>query len=134
MSEEFEKGLAIFGRVYGEDQAAGLRAHVEQGDGFGSLQAKWAMEWAFGTVWTRGDKLPDKLRSCAVLGMVIGLGTYDEIKYHTKMGTANGLSRGEIEEIYYSAIPYCGLPKSNIAKAAMIAAFAELDEDAKRKA
>lgn len=66
--------------------------------------------------------------------MVIGLGTYEEIKYHTKMGTANGLTKDEIQEIYYSAIPYCGLPKSNIAKAAMLAGFEELEEAAKRKA
>lgn len=78
-------------------------------------------------------KLSRKMRSCAVLGMVIGLGTYDEIKI-TKMGTANGLSWDEIQEIYYSAIPYCGLPKSNTAKAAIIAGFNELEEEMKRKA
>jgi alkylhydroperoxidase/carboxymuconolactone decarboxylase family protein YurZ len=131
VSEAFEKGLGIFGEVYGDDQAEGLRRYVGAGEGFGVLQAQWAMEWAFGTIWARDEQLPRKLRSCAVLGMVIGLGTYDEIKYHTKMATANGLSREEIQEIYYSAIPYCGLPKSNIAKAAMIAGFAELEEEAR---
>jgi alkylhydroperoxidase/carboxymuconolactone decarboxylase family protein YurZ len=135
MSEAFEKGLKLFGEVYGEDQANGLRAYVSgDSDGFGKLQAQWAMEWAFGTIWTREELLSRKLRSCAVLGMVIGLGTYEEIKYHTKMGTANGLTKDEIQEIYYSAIPYCGLPKSNIAKAAMLAGFEELEEAAKRKA
>jgi alkylhydroperoxidase/carboxymuconolactone decarboxylase family protein YurZ len=130
VSEAFENGLKIFGEVYGEAQADGLRSYVADGQGFGVLQAQWAMEWAFGTIWTREDKLARKLRSCAVLGMVIGLGTHDEIKMHTKMGMANGLTREEIQEIYYSAIPYCGLPKSNIAKAAMIEGFRELDEEA----
>lgn len=130
MSEEFEKGVKIFGEVYGEHQAEGLRSYVAKGEGFGVLQAQWSMEWAFGTVWSREEQLSRKMRSCAVLGMVIGLGTYEEIKYHTKMGTANGLTRDEIQEIYYSAIPYCGLPKSNIAKAAMIAGFSEMDEEA----
>jgi alkylhydroperoxidase/carboxymuconolactone decarboxylase family protein YurZ len=133
MSEAFEKGLKIFGEVYGEDQANGLRAYVGgDSEAFGKLQAQWAMEWAFGTIWTREEQLSRKMRSCAVLGMVIGLGTYDEIKYHTKMGTANGLTKEEIQEIYYSAIPYCGLPKSNLAKAAMIEGFKELEEEAKR--
>jgi alkylhydroperoxidase/carboxymuconolactone decarboxylase family protein YurZ len=132
MSEAFEKGLKIFGEVYGVDQANGLRAYVgADSDGFGKLQAQWAMEWAFGTIWTREEQLSRKLRSCAVLGMVIGLGTYDEIKMHTKMGTANGLTRDEIQEIYYSAIPYCGLPKSNLAKAAMIEGFRELEDEAR---
>ena len=134
MSEAFENGLKIFGEVYGQDQADGLRTYVDKAEGFGVLQAQWAMEWAFGTVWTREEQLSRKMRSCAVLGMVIGLGTYDEIKYHTKMGTANDLTRDEIQEIYYSAIPYCGLPKSNIAKAAMVAGFKELDEEAKARA
>jgi 4-carboxymuconolactone decarboxylase len=135
MSEAFEKGITLFGEVYGEDQADALRAYVGgDSDGFGKLQAQWAMEWAFGTIWTREEQLSRKMRSCAVLGMVIGLGTYEEIKMHTKMGTANGLTRDEIQEIYYSAIPYCGLPKSNIAKAAMIAGFQEMEEEAKAKA
>lgn len=133
MSEAFEKGLKIFGEVYGEDQAEGLRGFVEQGQGFGRLQAQWAIEWAFGTIWTREEQLSRKLRSCAVLGMVIGLGTFEEIKYHTKMGTANGLTKEEIEEIYYSAIPYCGLPKSNLAKAAMLAGFTELEAEARSR-
>lgn len=132
MSEAFEKGIKVFGEVFGEQMAQGVRAYVGQGEGFGKLQAQWAMEWAFGTVWTR-EQLPRKMRSCSVLGMVIGLGTFDEIKYHTRMGLANGLTRDEIQEIYYTAIPYCGLPKSNLAKAAMLEAFAELDAAARAK-
>jgi 4-carboxymuconolactone decarboxylase len=131
VSDTFEKGIKIFGEVYGDAQAEGLRQYISSdNDGFGKLQAKWAMEWAFGTIWAR-DELPRKLRSCAVLGMTIGLGTPDEIKYHTKMGIANGLTKEEIQEIYYTAIPYCGLPKSNGAKAAMLEGFAELEAEGK---
>jgi alkylhydroperoxidase/carboxymuconolactone decarboxylase family protein YurZ len=130
MSEAFEKGLKIFGDVYGKDMAEGLRTHIEQGTQFGSLQGKWAMEWAFGTIWSR-DELPRKMRSCAVLGMVIGLRQVDEIKYHTKMALANGLTRQEIEEIYYTSIPYCGLPISNTAKEAIMEALAEVEASQK---
>jgi 4-carboxymuconolactone decarboxylase len=130
MSEAFEKGVKVFGEVYGQEMAEGVRHYAGSSDSFGSLQAQWAMEWAFGTVWTR-EELPRKLRSCAVLGMTIGMGTSDEIKMHVKMGVANGLTKAEIQEIYYSAIPYCGLPKSNIAKAAMLEAFKELEAEGK---
>jgi 4-carboxymuconolactone decarboxylase len=130
MSEAFERGVKVFGEVYGDAMAEGVRSYSDSNDEFGNLQAKWAIEWAFGTVWTR-DELPRKLRSCAVLGMTIGLGTYDEIKMHTKMGVANGLTKAEIQEIYYSAIPYCGLPKSNVAKAAMLEGFKELEAEGK---
>lgn len=132
MSEAFEKGIGIYGEVYGEDQAKALRAYLDKGEGFGVLQAQWSMEWAFGTVWAREEQLSRKMRSCAVLGMVIALGAYDEIKHHTKMGTANGLTREEIQEIYYSAIPYCGLPRSNIAKAAIQEGFRELETAARQ--
>ncbi|MGE3690705.1 MAG: carboxymuconolactone decarboxylase family protein [Novosphingobium sp.] len=135
MSEAFEKGIKIFGEVYGDDQANALRSYLaSDSQGFGKLQAQWSMEWAFGTIWAREDQLSRKMRSCAVLGMVIGMGTHDEIRMHTKMGTANGLTREEIQEIYYTAIPYCGLPRSNGAKAAILEGFKELEEEAKRKA
>lgn len=126
MSEARDKGLALFEEVYGADMAAGISAYIASSDDFGVKQAEWTLDWAFGEVWTRPG-LDRKLRSCAVLGMLIGLRAADEIKFHTKMGTANGLSRTELEEVFYTAIPYAGFPAANVAKAAMLEAFAELD-------
>lgn len=129
MTDAREKGLALFRDVYGDAATEGLKSHMETSD-FGVEQAKWATDFCFGTVWSR-DGISRKLRSVAVLGMMIGLRQSDEIYYHTKMGIANGLTRTEIEEILYSAVPYCGLPAVNIAKAAMKKAFAELDAPAR---
>ena len=126
MSQEREKGLEIFTKVYGEEAGKGMAAHIASSDAFGIKQAEWTLDWAFGSVWAR-EGLERKLRSCAVIGMLIGLRAHDEIRFHTKMGIANGLTRQELEEIFYSAIPYAGFPAANIAKAAMLAAFAELD-------
>jgi len=125
MADEFETGLGIFGEIYGDKAAEQCRAYVESGS-FGSEQAGFAMSWAFGTVWPR-EGLERKMRSCAVLGMMIALRQFDEIAYHTKMGLENGLTRDEIEEILLTSVPYCGLPASNIAKEAMRKAFAEID-------
>lgn len=125
MSEAREKGLAIFRDVYGEDAARGVQDYMTSG-AFGAQHAAWSVDFAFGTVWSR-EGLERRMRSCAVLGMMIALRQSDEIRYHTKMGIANGLTRTEIEEILYSTIPYCGLPAANIAKAAMLQAFSELD-------
>lgn len=130
MNENFEKGLAIFRDVYGDEAADGLRSYVDKDEGFGVKQAEWSMEWAFGSVWTREEQLARRDRSLAVLGMMIGLRSFEEIRYHTKMGIANGLTRQEIEEVFYSALPYCGFPIANTAKAAMLAAFKDLDEAA----
>ena len=87
MSESFEKGLQVFREVYGDEQADGLRAFTESGEGFGVLQAQWSMEWPFGELWTREEELSRKMRSLAVLGMCIGLRSYEEIKYHCKMAS-----------------------------------------------
>lgn len=134
MSDEntnLEAGYALFSEIYGKDMADGCREFGESGAGFGSLQAKWSLEFPFGQIWTRTDELPRKLRSFAVIGMLVGQGQYEEIKYHTKMGIANGLTRKELEEIFYSALVYCGFPAANTAKAAMLAGFAELEAEGK---
>ena len=126
MSDEYEKGLQVFGEVYGAAARDALVDYHKSG-AFGCLQAKWSMDWVFGVVWAR-DELPRKMRSCATLGMLIALGAEKEIKYHTRMGLANGLTPKEIEEIYYTSIPYCGLPVSNIAKTAILEALTEAGE------
>ncbi len=125
MDQRRETGLAIFREVHGDAAADGLERYIAS-DAFGVEQARWSTDFAFGTVWAR-DGLERKLRSCAVLGMMIALRQSDEIYYHTRMGLANGLSRGEIEEVLYAAVPYCGLPAVNVAKTAMLRAFKELD-------
>jgi alkylhydroperoxidase/carboxymuconolactone decarboxylase family protein YurZ len=123
-----ELGLKLFGEIYGEEQAQALNQYVESG-AFGSELARWAADFAFGTVWTRPG-LERKMRSCAVLGMVIALRQSEEIKFHTVMGMANGLTKGEIEEILNSTVPYAGLPAANVAKAAMLEAFSEIEAGA----
>jgi 4-carboxymuconolactone decarboxylase len=126
MSEVRDKGLALYGEIYGQDEAESMAMYIASGDGFGVKQAEWTLDWSFGQVWA-STRLERKMRSCAVLGMLIGLRAADEIKYHTRMGIANGLTRQELEEIFYTAIPYAGFPAANVAKAAMLEVFAEID-------
>lgn len=126
MSDAREKGLALFAEVYGPEMAAATRERIAASTEFGSKQSEWTIDWVFGEIWTRPG-LERKLRSCAVLGMLIGQSAHDEIKFHTKMGIANGLTREELEEVFYTTFPYVGFPAANVAKSAMLAAFAELD-------
>jgi 4-carboxymuconolactone decarboxylase len=125
MSEAREKGQAIFAEIYGADMAAGMQAHIASGT-FGADVARYANDFAFGEIWAR-DGIERKMRSCAVLGMVIALRQFDEIGYHVKMGLKNGLTRAELEEVLITAIPYCGIPATQTAKAAMTKALAEVD-------
>ncbi len=123
-----EKGFAVFAEVYGAEAAEGTRQAMASGDAMTRTHIEWTMTWPFGSLWTRPG-LERKQRSLAVLGMMIGGGHFEETKYHTKMGLANGLTRAEIEEVFLSAIPYLGFPAANKAKAAILAAFAELDDN-----
>ena len=128
MKTAHEKGMSLFEEVYGAEMATGLARYLET-DAFGVECARWSNDFSFGTVWARDD-IERKLRSCVVLGMMIALRQTDEIRYHTKMGLVNGLTRDELEAILYTSVPYCGFPASNVAKAAMLAAFAEIDSAA----
>lgn len=129
MDNSFEKGVALFREIYGDQLADAMQAHIATDSGFGANHARWAMEFPFGTIWHR-DGLERRMRSAAVLGMLIAQGATEEIKYLTRMGLKNGLSRTEIEEILYSSIPYCGFPASASARRAMAEVFAEMDENA----
>ena len=131
MSDDFENGLAVFADVYGPEMAETCRKSAQSDDDFTALHIKWSMELPFGQLWTREDKLSRRDRSLAVLGMCIGQRSLEEIRYHTIMGVANGLTRAEIEEVFLSAIPYCGFPAANTAKAAISEWFRALEEAGK---
>ena len=125
MSDERERGLTFFGDVLGDENKSGLREHIVSSD-FGKECGKWAADFAFGTVWTR-EGLDRKLRSCAVLGMLMALRQAEEIKHHVRIALANGLTVKELEEVLYLSIPYAGFPAANTAKIAMIEALAEIE-------
>lgn len=129
MTENFDKGLTLFREWYGDEMAEGTRTYALGDEGFGPLQAKWTLEFPFGQIWTREEHLPRKLRSLAVIGMLIGQGQAGELKLHVKIGVRNGLTRRELEEVFYTALPYCGFPLANSAKTAMMDAFVELEAE-----
>jgi len=126
--KNYDEGLKLFGEIYGAEAAVGADAVVRRGNSFGVELVRWTMEFVFASVWLR-PQLERKLRSSATIGMLIALRQSDEIKYHTKMGIKNGLSRTELEEIIYTAVPYAGVPAAQNAKKAMLEAFAELDAE-----
>jgi len=127
MSDKRERGIGFFGDVLGEERATDLRTHIGSAD-FGRECATWAADFAFGTVWTR-EGLDRKMRSCAVLGMLIALRQTDEIKYHVRIALVNGLTVKELEEVLYLSVPYAGFPAANSAKKAMIEVLQEIDDE-----
>jgi len=132
MTNARETGLKLFAEVYGAEAARGLETYIATDD-FGVEIARWTADFVFPEIWAR-DGLERKLRSCVVLGMLIALRQPEETRYHTKMGMANGLTPKEIEEILYTAVPYCGIPAANTAKEAMRAAFRDVEAASTAKA
>jgi alkylhydroperoxidase/carboxymuconolactone decarboxylase family protein YurZ len=126
MSDKRERGIGFFGDVLGQEHTADLREHIDSTD-FGRECATWASDFAFGTVWTR-EGLDRRLRSCAVLCMLIALRQTEEIKYHVRIALANGLTIKELEEVLYLSVPYAGFPAANSAKHAMLEALREIDD------
>jgi 4-carboxymuconolactone decarboxylase len=122
--EKRERGTRFFGEVLGEDMKDGMAEHMASDD-FGKECATWAADFAFGTVWTR-EGLERRMRSCAVMGMLIALRQPDELKHHVRIALANGLTLREIEEVLYLSVPYAGFPAANTAKQAMIDALREI--------
>lgn len=130
MEAEREKGLRLFEEIYGADAARRVGDLAVSNTDFGAEQSRWTLDFVFGSVWAR-EGLERKMRSCAVLGLLIAQCQHEEIKYHTKMGMKNGLTRQELEEIFYTALPYAGFPAANSAKKAMLEAFAEMEAEAR---
>lgn len=128
MESAREKGLKLFCEMYGDDMAEGVAARAELGGDFGSEQSAWTLDFAYGTVWAR-EGMDRKLRSCVILGMLIAQRQHDEIKFHTLTALKNGVTKQELEEIIYTAIPYAGFPAANSGKQAMLEAFAEMEAE-----
>lgn len=124
MDQKRDRGMGFFGDVLGDDLKDGLRDHIDS-DTFGKECGTWAADFAFGTVWTR-EGLDRRLRSCAVMGMLIALRQTEELKHHVRIALANGLSLQEIEEVLYLSIPYAGFPAANSAKVAMLEVLRDL--------
>lgn len=123
MGERRQVGVGLFGQLLGGEQETALRKHMASTE-FGKECATWAAEFEFGTVWARPG-LEQKLRSCAVIAMMIAQRQTEELKYHVRIALANGLTVTELEELLYLSVPYVGFPAANSARQAMMAALEE---------
>lgn len=77
--------------------------------GFGVGLGELTLDTVFGALWTRPG-LDRRSRSLVTLGILIALRAEDELKLHLRIGTRNGLTRQELEEVIYHAAGYAGFP------------------------
>ena len=123
MPERFERGVALMREMMGGQFAEAMQAHVAQG-GFASDIARFAVEHAFGDVWSR-DGLERKHRSMIVIAVLIAQGQPDELRNHVRFGLRNGLKPRDLEELVIQALPYVGFPAVSTALHAMIEVLRE---------
>jgi 4-carboxymuconolactone decarboxylase len=71
--------------------------------------------YAWGEIWTRPG-LDERSRRILVLGTLIALGRWDELRMHARAAlTEGGFSVAELTEIVLQQAVYCGIPAANAA-------------------
>jgi 4-carboxymuconolactone decarboxylase len=104
--ELFEKGLKtgsqVLGAKYVEDNLAGA-------DDFMMTFQRAVTELAWGYAWSRPG-LDQKTRSILTLGILAGLGRFQELGIYTNAALASGVTINELKEILVHITAYCGTP------------------------
>jgi 4-carboxymuconolactone decarboxylase len=121
--ERAQKGLEVFAELLGSDSAAAIERVAGSAE-FGAPVSQLALEFAFGSVWSR-DGLTRKQRSLVTLGILLALRQIDEFKNHVRIALTHGLSMQELEEVLVHALPYAGFPAVSLGMRAMIEVFRE---------
>lgn len=114
--ERREAGKKITREMMGDEAAGRLLASAGSGT-FGSAVAGYAIDQAFGEIWTRPG-LDRKARSLVSMAVMVALRQPNEFAIHMNMALNNGLTLEEIEEALIQTLPYVGYPAVATALAA----------------
>ncbi|MEP7349464.1 MAG: carboxymuconolactone decarboxylase family protein [Sphingorhabdus sp.] len=123
MNERYDKGEQLMLRMMGPEFAAGMKAAATSG-GFGADVGRFAVEHAFGDVWSRPG-LELKHRSMVVISVLIAQGQSEELRNHVRFGLGNGITPDEMQELLIQALPYVGFPAVSTAIRVMIEVLRE---------
>lgn len=117
-SKQREVGQNVIREMMGEETASRLIDSAESGT-FGSAISGYAIDQAFGDIWTRPG-LDRKSRSLVTMAVMVALRQPHEFAIHMNIGLNNGLTLDEIEEVLIQALPYVGFPATSTALSAAI--------------
>src|SRR5258705_9262223 len=102
----FEKGLKKRRQVLG---AKYVDATLAGSDDFMMTFHRAVTELAWGYAWSRPG-LDQKTRSILTLGILAGLGRFQELGIYTNAAIASGVTVEEIKETLVQVTVYCGTP------------------------
>ena len=104
--ELFEKGLKTRKEVLGDKY---VEANLAKSDDFMMTFQRAVTELAWGYAWSRPG-LDRKTRSILTLGILAGLGRFQELGIYTNAALTNGVTVDELKEILVHITAYCGTP------------------------
>jgi len=81
---------------------------------------------AWNDVWSRPG-LTKRERSMVTIGLLAGLGQWDEVAMHTRATLNTGATRDDLREVIFHVAVYAGVPAANHAIKVMKQVFAEID-------
>ena len=100
------RGRAVLAEVLGEEY---LRQRDASTTPFKQPLRELSEAVAFGDVWTRPG-LDRKVRSMLCLAMLTALNRPEELRLHVVSAMNNGCTVGEIQEVLFQTVVYCGFP------------------------
>ncbi len=123
------EGTKVIKEMMGDAMADRLISSAESKT-FGSSVAGYAIDQAFGEIWTR-EGLDRKQRSLVSMAVMIALRQPNEFGIHMNIALNNGLTLEEIEEVIVQTLPYVGFPAvaTALASAAKVIAERGLDKN-----
>ena len=120
----FEKGLKTRKQVLGADY---VDANLARSDEFMMEFQHAVTELAWGYAWSRPG-LDHKTRSILTLGILAGLGRFQELGIYATAASKSGVTVEEIKEILIQITVYCGTPTGRQAFLAAHEALASANE------
>ena len=105
-NELYERGMATRKQVLGAEY---VNANLEGSDDFMMTFQRAVTELAWGYAWSRPG-LDQKTRSILTLGILAGLGRFQELGIYTNAAVTSGVTVDEIKEALVQITVYCGTP------------------------
>jgi 4-carboxymuconolactone decarboxylase len=113
-SDAYTAGMRVRREVLGDEHVD--RAVAATTDLDADFQ-RYITTSAWGSLWTRDDRLDRRTRSCVTIAVLTALRAEHELAMHIRAGLRNGLTPGEITEVILHAAAYAGIPAANTAMA-----------------
>ena len=118
-----ERGIKVRREVLGDEH---VDAAIERTTDFTADFQDFITRYAWGEIWSRPG-LDRKTRSCITLTALVALGHREELGMHVRAALRNGLTQGEIREVFLQCAIYCGVPAANSAFAVAQGVLADRD-------